>query len=159
MEGEKYLLSSLFDNVKFIPTFDPSYLASQGIKYVITTEPVDEKGLVLVYSSGNYMVYEDEDFVSTAFSNNGYLNVSVSPCRIVVWGNSSVAYVDYPYDRFWNASGGNSSIMIIPMHDGEGIVVNTEPRINDYLMAVDFVSFIIIILGIVLTRAKKFISS
>ncbi|BDC19519.1 hypothetical protein HS5_24090 [Acidianus sp. HS-5] len=153
MERDNYI-SSLFDNIKFIPTLNASYLASQGVKYVITTEPIDEKGLVLVYTSGNYKVYEDEEFVSTAFSNDGYLNISVSPCKIIVKGNSSMAYVEYPFDRFWNTSGGNSSIMIIPMHNGEGIAVNSEPIVNDYLMAANLVSFIIIIVGIVFTRFK-----
>jgi hypothetical protein len=64
----------------------------------------------------------------------------------------------YPYSSFWNASGGNSSAMIIPINKGKGIVVNSEPLINDYLMVVDFIGSIIILLDIVKLKIPKTLS-
>lgn len=48
--------------------------------------------------------------------------------------------------------------MIIPINKGKGIVVNSEPLINDYLMVVDFIGSIIILLDIVKLKIPKTLS-
>jgi len=144
-------IKGLFDNYVFLSSFNMS--SNPWVKYVITCgEIIQEKCLRLVYSSGCYRVYENVYFKPK--------DVYVSPCKIAVFenGNSSFFVLPYPYSSFWNASGGNSSAMIIPINKGKGIVVNSEPLINDYLMVVDFIVSIIILLGIVKLKIPKTLS-
>ncbi|BBD73530.1 hypothetical protein HS1genome_1919 [Sulfodiicoccus acidiphilus] len=96
-------------------------LGSYGVQYLVTTGEVNEPGLTLQYAAPPYYVYLNRDFRSIAFSASGDpLNITLSPYSIVVWGNSSRAFVLVRYSPFWNGTLPNGTTPLVPTIIGQG---------------------------------------
>ncbi|NON62324.1 hypothetical protein [Acidianus sp. RZ1] len=153
--GKTPLYSDLLPNVVEISNFSSTYLASYGIKYVVTTEKINQANLTLVYTSGQFMVYNVDNFKSVAHSNDSYLNVSVTPYKIIVKGNGSEAYFINPSingpSGLWNTTR-NGLYLVIPMKNGIGIITNLEPKLNAELMNIDYIAIFIVVLGIIISK-------
>lgn len=143
----EYEIVDLIPNVIPINTTNSSALAEQGIKYLITLSKLNyHPGLEEVFNADGFYIYRVEEFKSVAFSPSGEpLNVTVMPNKVVVYGNSSLAIVKIPYNKFWSNALNYSGYLAIPMKDGVGVSVNQAYYINEYLLIIDF----IVILGVI----------
>lgn len=122
-------------------------LAYEGIKYylVVSNETPNYSNFKLVFSCGKFHLYENECFKSIAFSANGEpLNVTVTPCKVIVIGNSTFAKVLVPYYGLWKGAKDCNGYLGIPMNNGYGEAINEAYYINQYLIIVDFIVLIII---------------
>ncbi|MUM65199.1 hypothetical protein D1867_08120 [Acidianus infernus] len=122
-------------------------LAYEGIKYylVVSNETPNYSNFKLVFSCGKFHLYENECFKSIAFSASGEpLNVTVTPCKVIVIGNSTFAKVLVPYYGLWKGARDCNGYLGIPMNKGYGEAINEAYYINQYLIIVDFIVLLII---------------
>ncbi|WP_373468901.1 hypothetical protein [Acidianus infernus] len=122
-------------------------LAYEGIKYylVVGNETPNYSNFKLVFSCGKFHLYENECFKSIAFSASGEpLNVTVTPCKVIVIGNSTFAKVLVPYHSLWKGARDCNGYLGIPMNKGYGEAINEAYYINQYLIIVDFIVLLII---------------
>lgn len=125
-------------------------LAKQGVKYVVSLYPLSSPGLRSVYNVSPFYVYEVENFSSVAFSPSGKpLNVTVTPNKVVVYGNTSEAIVLIPYSKFWTNSENYSGYLKIPVSNGIRISYNLAYYLNQTLLVIDFLVIFLVVFVIV----------
>lgn len=125
-------------------------LTQNGIKYVVTTSPLNFSFLKLVYNlSDKYFIYYNKGYKGISFFPNG------TPAKIEIKGNRIIgekgAIVLIYYSKYWtNATRYNNFILLTG-----NVAQLTYYYIQNILMMIDIVSLSIPIMIFIITRFFK----